>query len=146
MEEISVIIRNRLMEIEFIKKYEFYLIEEDLMDGFCFIFFSKTKNKKIRIKFYPYYADNSVFEGFSISIKKYPFQLASDTLIVEDYLIYKKIEMNNEKFILLNYKGSFIERLNLFVGYFENTFNTYLIDIIEGQKWETIPVNWGHYK
>ena len=146
MGDLNILIGNRLKELTFIKEFGFYLIEEAFNEEFCFVFHNISKNKKIRIKYYPCYADKSPFEGFSIAIKKHPFQFAEDTLIIENYLKYKKIEINYEKFSLLSYRGSFKERLNLFLEYIDNTFHKHLKGIIEGEEWETLPVNWGPYK
>jgi hypothetical protein len=66
-------------------------------------------------------------------------------MFLDEYLKKMKV-INEENFSLNNFNGEFENRLKSFFQYLHEIIDNYAADVLFGDKWENMPINWDPYK
>ncbi|NQY09441.1 MAG: hypothetical protein HRT71_07985 [Flavobacteriales bacterium] len=126
-------------------------------------FVKSAVNRKIIIDYVPVNAFNEIHDLIIVNIEKIPSVKYSDSLSVEDFLRHNQLEgykrvasddpidyyhklREGNRFYLVNLSGDFEERLKLFIAFLHSVFKEHLVHIVNDNKWEEIPFDWGPYK
>lgn len=148
---------------QYMKKTELFHLIENRVNSFAFI---KTLDYSAEIKYNEdclelYFKNTKIYRGvkfifwpttkkgknvFGIGFYRLPGGTADDMFSLDEYIRNKRIEVECNYNSLEGYIGSLEERLELFFNCIEYIFNKNLIEILKGEAWEIIPMNWGTYK
>lgn len=139
------IVKDKLKRLTFLHDHGFELSEEGSKEsavtgkGYNFIFRSPNYKRTLKIWFDPEYKKfPDYFAVFIFREKKH--------VDLQGFLKLLGVVNDGSKFMLKSYPGSFEEQVEDFCQFLEASFETNWKDVLLGEKWAEIPVDWGDYK
>ncbi|WP_016778212.1 hypothetical protein [Anaerophaga thermohalophila] len=119
--------------------------KEETEKGLNICFSTKKRTRRICFRFIEKKVTGEEINLFLINIQKFPFKTANDSMFLDEYLKKMKV-INEENFSLNNFNGEFENRLKSFFQYLHEIIDNYAADVLFGDKWENMPINWDPYK